>query len=98
MHNFKGFDFVHSKHFFGQQFGEPKSSWAVVNRQPPEPPEPRFRIRARTGTFQLPFSCRRATQGRYCRSGSIGQLGDSVRRQGRSRTLTTVVNSDGPVV
>ena len=53
MHNFKGFVLVHSKHFFVNDSANQKSSWALVNRQPPEPPEPHFRIRARTGTFQL---------------------------------------------
>ena len=79
MQDFKGFHFVYSKTFFRQRFGVPKPSWALANRQPPEPPEPHFRIRARTGTFQLHFSGRRATQGRYRRSGLVGRLGDSVR-------------------
>ena len=72
--------------------GKPR---ALADRQPAKPPVPHFGIRARTGTFQLHFSGRRATQGRYRRSGSVGRLRDSVRRYGRSGTLTTVVNSDG---
>ena len=78
MNDFEGFVFVYSENNFVNNLAYQKSSWALAKRQPPEPPEPHFRIRARTGKFQLHFSGRCATQGRYRRSGSVKRLGDSV--------------------
>ena len=83
MHNFKGFDFVHSKHFCVNDSANQNRAGRLLNANRPSR---RSRISG--------FSCRRATQGRYRRSWSVSRLGDSVRRRGRSRTLTTVVNSD----
>ena len=99
MHDFKGFDFVYSKHFFLSTIRRTKNR--AGRRLSANRPRRRSRISEFApgpAGFLVPahFLGRRATQGRFRRSGSVGRLGNSVPQQGRSRMMTTVVNSDRP--